>query len=192
MVKDKAARIQEAAIRVIAKKGFYNATIADVAKVAEVAEGTIYLYFKNKDDLLISIFENSMELFIQEVNQELEKCHGPEDKLRKFIDLHLHLVQENQDLAQVLQIELRQSSKFMKEYEGGKFSDYLNIIRGLLKEGQEQRIFRQNLDARILSRAIFGAVDEMALDWIWMKKKKYGLDVCAEQLAKMFLQGVKE
>src|SRR3989338_3175766 len=110
---EKSLRILEAATRVFAKKGFYNSTIADVAKVAEVAEGTIYLYFKNKDDLLISIFEHSMDLFIQEITPKLAECRGPEEKFRRFISLHPHLVQCNQDLAQVLQIELRQSSKFM-------------------------------------------------------------------------------
>lgn len=187
---DKSTRIMEAAIRVFARKGFYNATIADIAKVAEVAEGTIYLYFKNKDDLLISIFENSMDLFIQEVNRQLEGCPGTVEKFRRFVTLHLELVQQNQDLAQVLQIELRQSSKFMKEYEGGKFSEYLNIIREILENGKAEGLFRKTLNDRILSRAIFGAVDEMALDWIWMKKKRYGLETCAEQLADFFLKGI--
>ena len=187
--RDKSLRIMDAAIRVFARKGFYNATISDVAKVAEVAEGTIYLYFKNKDDLLISIFEHSMDLFIQEVNRELEGLNDPKEKLKKFLSLHLRLVQKNPDLAQVLQIELRQSSKFMKEYEGGKFSDYLNVVRSILEEGQEKGVFRKDLDPRILRRAIFGAVDELALEWLLMKKKKYSLETGAEQIGEMFVRG---
>jgi TetR/AcrR family fatty acid metabolism transcriptional regulator len=190
-LKDKSLRIMEAATRVFAKKGFYNATISDVAKVAEVAEGTIYLYFKNKDDLLISIFEHSMDLFIQEVNRELEGVEDPKEKLRRFLSLHLKLVQKNPDLAQVLQIELRQSSKFMKEYEGGKFSDYLNVVRSILEDGQEKGIFRKDLEPRILRRAIFGAVDELALEWLVMKKKKYSLDACSEQISEMFIKGIE-
>lgn len=188
---EKSLRIMEAATRVFAQKGFYNATISDIAKVAEVAEGTIYLYFKNKDDLLISIFEHSMEFFIQEVNKDLEGVADPKEKLKKFIDLHLRLVQKNPDLAQVLQIELRQSSKFMKEYEGGKFSEYLNVVRSILEEGQEKGIFRKELEPRILRRAIFGAVDEMALEWLLMTKKKYSLESCAEQIGETFLRGIE-
>lgn len=186
----KSVRILEAATKVFAKKGFYNSTIADIAKVAEVAEGTIYLYFKNKDDLLISIFENSMELFLQEARKEIEGISDPKEKLKRFIALHLRLVQENPELAQVLQIELRQSSKFMQEYEGGKFSDYLNVVRGILEEGQAKGIFRKGIDPRILRRAIFGSVDELSLEWLLMKKKKYTLESCAEQVSEMFIRGI--
>lgn len=190
-MKNKTIRILDAATRIFAKKGFYNATISDVAKVAEVAEGTIYLYFKNKDDLLISIFEHSMDLFIQEVNRELTGVPDPKEKLKRFLSLHLRLVQKNPDLAQVLQIELRQSSKFMKEYEGGKFSEYLNVVRSILEEGQQKGIFRPEIDPRILRRAIFGAVDEMALEWIWMKRKKYSLEACVEQIGSLFIKGIE-
>ncbi len=189
---EKSERIMEAATRVFAKKGFYNATISDIAKVAEVAEGTIYLYFKNKDDLLISIFEHSMDFFIQEAHQELEGLTDSKDKFRKFLSLHLKLVQENQDLAQVLQIELRQSSKFMQEYEGGKFADYLNVVRAILEEGQAKGVFRADLEPRILRRAIFGAVDELALEWLLMKKKKYSLEACANQISEMFIRGIEK
>ncbi len=190
-LKDKSERIREAAIRVFARKGFYNSTISDVAKVAEVAEGTIYLYFKNKDDLLISIFEHSTDFFIHEVNREIAGIEDPKEKLKKFLSLHLRLVEENPDLAQVLQIELRQSSKFMKEYEGRKFSDYLNIVRTILEEGQEKGVFRKDLEPRILRRAIFGAVDELALEWLLMRKKKYSLDDCSEQIGEMFIKGIE-
>lgn len=188
---DKAIRILDSATRVFARKGFYNSTIADVAKAAEVAEGTIYLYFKNKDDLLISIFEHSMDLFIQEVSRELQGIRDSKEKLKTFLNLHLQLVQKNPDLAQVLQIELRQSSKFMKEYEGGKFAEYLNLVQSILEEGRDQGAFRQDLDARILRRAIFGAVDDLALEWLLMKKKKYSLESCAEQIGEMIIKGIE-
>ncbi|HEX5036547.1 MAG TPA: TetR/AcrR family transcriptional regulator [bacterium] len=187
---EKSLRILDAAIRIFARKGFYNSTIADVAKVAEVAEGTIYLYFKNKDDLLISIFEHSMDLFIAEAQKELEGVADPKEKLQRFIALHLKLVQKNPELAQVLQIELRQSSKFMKEYEAGKLIDYLNVVRGILEEGQSQGVFRKGLDPRILRRAIFGCIDELALEWLLMSKKKYSLEACAEQVSDMFIRGI--
>lgn len=187
---EKSLRILDAAIRVFARKGFYNSTIADVAKIAEVAEGTIYLYFKNKDDLLISIFEHSMDLFIEVAKKELEGIDDPKEKLKKFISLHLRLVQKNPELAQVLQIELRQSSKFMKEYEGGKFSEYLNVVRGILEEGQAKGVFRKDLEPRVLRRAIFGCVDELALEWLLMTKKKYSLETCAEQVGDLFIRGI--
>lgn len=187
---EKSVRIIESAIRIFAKKGFYNSTIADVAKMAEVAEGTIYLYFKNKDDLLISIFEHSIDFFIQEVRPALEPIQDPKEKLKLFLNLHLNLVQNNPELAHVLQIELRQSSKFMKEYEGAKFGEYLSVVQSILEEGKAKGVFRKNIEPRILRRAIFGAVDELALEWLLMPKKKYSLEAAVDQIGEMFIQGI--
>lgn len=187
---DKRQRIMEAATQVFANQGFYNSTVADVAKKASVADGTIYLYFKNKDDLLISIFEQSMDMFIQTARSQLSGVSHPKDKLKIFIALHLELVQNYQDLAQVIQIELRQSSKFMKEYANEKFFEYLGIIEEILKEGQKVGLFKSSLNPVILKRAIFGAVDEMALEWILMKKKRYTVEEAASQLCEMFIDGV--
>ena len=188
---EKYQKIIQAATKVFAQKGFYNSKVSDVAKEAKVADGTIYLYFKNKDDLLISIFENSMDTFTGEIQKIVEGVSDPFEKLRLFIKLHLELVRENQDTAQVLQIELRQSSKFMKEYAATKFRDYLSRISMILEEGQEKGVFKKSINAVIIKRAIFGAVDEMALDWVLMKKKKYTMEEVADQLCSMFIEGLK-
>lgn len=187
---DKRIKIIEAATRVFSEQGFYNSTVADVAREADVADGTIYLYFKNKDDLLISLFEHSMEFFIQAAHEEMATTTNPTEKLKKFVALHLHLVQRNQNLAQVIQIELRQSSKFMKEYANEKFFEYLSIVQKILEEAQSKGIFRRDADPVILKRAIFGAVDEMALEWVLMKKKRYSMDQAADQLCTMFIEGL--
>lgn len=189
---DKRQKIMDAAVIVFALKGFYNSTVADVAREADVADGTIYLYFKNKDDLLISIFEHSMDMFIGAVRHEMELISGPSQKIKSFISLHLKLVQRYQDLAQVIQIELRQSSKFMKEYVNSKFFAYLDILQGIIEQGQREGLFKKSADAVILKRAIFGAIDEMALEWILMRKKRYTIDEVAEQLYLMFLKGIEE
>ncbi|MDL1872024.1 TetR/AcrR family transcriptional regulator [Deltaproteobacteria bacterium PRO3] len=188
---EKYQKIIQAATKVFAQKGFYNSKVADVAKEAKVADGTIYLYFKNKDDLLISIFENSMDTFSGEMQKIVAGVSDPIEKLRRFIKLHLELVRENQDTAQVLQIELRQSSKFMKEYAATKFRDYLGHIALILEEGQAKGVFKKSVNPLIVKRAIFGAVDEMALDWVLMKKKKYTMEEVAEQLCSMFIEGLK-
>ncbi len=188
---EKYQKIIQAATKVFAQKGFYNSKVADVAREANVADGTIYLYFKNKDDLLISIFEYSMDVFTAEVQRQTEGVSDPVEKLARFIKLHLELVRENQDTAQVLQIELRQSSKFMKEYAATKFRDYLNIISQILEEGQARGVFKKSINPFIVKRAIFGAVDEMALEWVLMKKKKYSTEEVAEQICSMFMEGLK-
>ncbi|MBF0492773.1 MAG: TetR/AcrR family transcriptional regulator [Deltaproteobacteria bacterium] len=188
---DKYQKIIQAATHVFASKGFYNAKVSDVAREAEVADGTIYLYFKNKDDILISIFEESIDRFIKAAHDKLEGVNDPVAKLQYFIELHLELVEENQDVAQVLQIELRQSTKFMKEYAAQKFMDYLAIISEAIEEGQKQGLFKKGIQASIVKRAIFGAVDEMALEWVLMKKKKYSLKQVAEQISLMLVEGLR-
>jgi TetR/AcrR family transcriptional regulator, fatty acid metabolism regulator protein len=188
---DKYQKIIQAATHVFASQGFYNSKVSDIAREADVADGTIYLYFKNKDDILISIFENSMDAFIGAVEETLKGMTNPVEKLHSFIRLHLELVQNNQDVAQVLQIELRQSSKFMKEYAATKFRDYLEIISGVLEEGQRLGVFKKEISPAIVKRAIFGAVDEMALEWVLMKKKKYTLREVADQLCLMLTEGLK-
>jgi TetR/AcrR family fatty acid metabolism transcriptional regulator len=188
---NKYQKIIQAATRVFAEKGFYNAKVSDVAREAQVADGTIYLYFKNKDDLLISIFEESMDVFKATVLTQLAQTQDPVEKLGKFIQLHLELVRKNQDTAQVLQVELRQSAKFMKEYAGTKFKEYLAIISSILEEGKVKGLFRSSINPFIVKRALFGAIDEMALEWVLMKKKKYSTDAAAQQLCDLFIEGLK-
>jgi len=188
---EKYQKIIQAATKVFAQKGFYNSKVADVAKEANVADGTIYLYFKNKDDLLISIFEESIDTFTLEVQKQIAGVTDPVEKLARFITLHLDLVRSNQDTAQVLQIELRQSTKFIKEYAGTKFKDYLNIVSDILEEGQAKGVFRKDLNSAIVKRVIFGAVDEMALEWVLMKKKKYSMEEAAAQICAMFIEGLR-
>ncbi len=188
---DKYGRIIEAATKVFSGKGFFKSTVSDVARAADVAEGTIYLYFKNKDDLLISIFEDSMDMFNRELETALNGIDDPAERLRSLIRLHLGLVEKNKELAQVLHVELRQSEKFMREYQGEKFINYLKRIQALIEEGQGTGIFRADADARFIRRSLFGALDEVSLKWV-LGKKKEPLEQCASQLADLFLHGLME
>ena len=187
---DKHEKIIQAAIKVFARKGFYTSKISEIAKEAQVADGTIYLYFKNKDDILINIFEKKMKEIIVKMESALESEKTPLDKLRRFITIHLRLVEENRHLAEVIQIELRQSNKFMKEYVAVKFFEYLNIISSVIKEGQEAGIIRKEVMPGIAKRALFGALDELSLAWVLSKSKKYTLEQTAQQMSELFLNGM--
>ncbi len=187
--RDKYGRIIEAATRIFAEKGFFKATVSDVARAAEVAEGTIYLYFKNKDDLLISIFESSMDMFIREVEQALKGVSDPKERLRTLITLHLGLVENHRELAQVLHVELRASSMFMREYTGDKLRQYLRIIQQIIEDGQKDGTFRKEIDPYVLRRTIFGALDELGLKWV-LSKRKGPLDQFSKQIVDLFLNGL--
>ncbi len=184
-------KILGAAVKIFAKKGFHNSRISEVAKEAGVASGTIYLYFKNKDDILISVFEESLEKLIEDVTTEIEKIEDPKKQLKRFIELHLGMLKNNKQLAEVLQVELRQSHKFMKEYEPKHWIRYLDIIASILKKGQEKGIFNSELSLGIFKRLMFGALDEISLYWIITNKDENYLDKAADQLSTLILSGIQ-
>ena len=187
---DKRERILKAATHVFAQHGFYNSTISEIAKKAAVADGTIYLYFKNKDDLLISLFEAEMANIIHKMKEEIAREEGFENKIRKFIQVHLDLIAENKELAEVLQIELRQSHKFMKEYMGTKLNDYLNIISSIINQGQKEGEVRAEIIPGIAKRILFGALDELSGFWVLSKNKRYSLSLSGQMVGDTFLNGV--
>ena len=189
---DKHKRILDAAIKVFAQNGFYNSKVSEIAKEAGVADGTIYLYFKNKDDILISLFEEEMEKIIQNMKQEIGREEDPLEKLKKFAVVQLNSKKENPDLAAIMEVELRQSSKFMKEYVNKKFIEYLRIISSIIKEGQERGIIKKGIDPIIVSRAFWGALDEVARFWVLSPKKRISLPTSAELISDIFIKGMIE
>ncbi len=189
--KSKHDKIIEGAIKVFAKKGFYNAKVSEIAREANVADGTIYLYFKNKDDILISLFEEKVDLIIHRMEAELNKVDDPMDKIRTFVEHHMRLVRENKSLSEVIQIELRQSSKFMRRYLPVKFLEYLDLIGHIIEDGKRRGVIREDIIPAIAKRAIFGALDEMSLYWVLTRKPKYSLEQSIEQISMFFIDGLR-
>ena len=182
--------IIDAAIQVFAEKGFYLAKVADVARRAGVADGTIYLYFKNKDDILISLFEIKMEEILNRFRNIADSRDSAVIKIRQFIKLHFRLIEEDQKLAEVFQVELRQSAKFLKDYHNQKFIDFLNMIGDILHEGQKNGVFRPDFRINTLKLAIFGALDEIARQWILQEEPKFHLQEAALDLADTVIKGL--
>ena len=187
---NKRSRILKAAVKVFAQRGFYNAKVSQIAKNAGIADGTIYLYFKNKDEILISIFEEEMAKFIAQVHKEIESETDIKSKLQIFVKTHLGFVKKNPKLAQVFQLELRQSNKFIKEYAGSRLKEYLNVAGDVIEEGQRQGVIRKDIHPGLMKRALFGSLDEVATHWVLMKNGKYDLEKSAEQIADIFLSGI--
>jgi TetR/AcrR family fatty acid metabolism transcriptional regulator len=183
-------RILKAAVKIFAEKGFYNSRVSEIAKEANVADGTIYLYFKNKDDILISLFEEEFGRIVENMRKELAKERDPLQKIRIFAITHLSIVSKQQQLGEVLGVEVRQSSKFMKEYINNPFIEYLNLIRSIVIEGQEKGFIRKDLTPGIIKRALFGALDEMARYWVLSTKKKHNTNEAALQISEVFIRGV--
>lgn len=164
--REKRQRIIDAAVEVFAAKGFFGAKVSEIAEAAGVADGTIYLYFRSKDDLLISLFEEKMGEMNRRFAALLGELHSPEAKLRRYIVEHLKMVAEKPKLMQVLTVELRQSARFIKEYSPKAFAKYLALLGSILEEGQKKGIFRSDLDTALFRRALFGAIDEISLEFV--------------------------
>lgn len=189
-VTDKREAILRAAIKVFASKGFFNSKVADIAGEAGVADGTVYLYFKNKDDILHSIFDRAMAEFIAEGKKELEGITAPEARLRKIAELHLERLGADRDLAIVFQVELRGSTKFMQEFSAAGFGEYLDIIRQTFADGQRAGVFRKDMKPVVCAKILYGALDEMVTNWI-LSSKQYPLEPMAGEVLKVFLDGTK-
>jgi len=183
-------KIIQAAAKVFAEKGFYNSRVSEIAKEANVADGTIYLYFKNKDDILISLFEEEFGQIVENIRKELNEEKDALHKIRRFAFAHLSILSKQPHLAEVLGVEVRQSSKFMKEYINKPFIEYLNLLRAVFFEGQDAGLIRKDLTPGIMKRALFGALDEMARYWVLSAKKKHSIQQAAQQISDVFIRGV--
>ncbi|MEC7984694.1 MAG: TetR/AcrR family transcriptional regulator [Myxococcota bacterium] len=184
-------RIIDAAVDVIAEKGYHLSRISDIAKRAQVADGTIYLYFKSKEAILLAIFEEKMGLLISEVNAALLEESDPCSRLKEFIRQHFIHVEAYPALARVLQVELRQSRQFIREYRPEKLWDYLRIVGDIIQQGQQEGVFRADLDPFILQWSLFGTLDELSVQWILSKKReRFNLEQVVHQVSAVFLSGL--
>jgi len=189
--RDKRRHILEAAVSVFAQAGFHKSRVSDIAREADVADGTIYLYFKSKDDILISIFEATMSEMIERVETAISGIDDPLERLRTFALNHMDNVESNRAVAKVLLVELRLSNTFMKEYKPTRLQSYMDVIGRLIAEGQERGTVRQDVNPTIIRRAFFGALDEIAMQWILTPGARYGLQESAEQIADLYVRGLR-
>lgn len=178
------------ALKVFAEKGFFGAKVADIAEDAGVADGTIYLYFRSKDDILISLFEHQMERATQVLREATSQGTTSTDKIGRFIGAYAEMAKENRHAVEVITIELRQSAKFMKEYENPRFAEFLKLIAQVIEEGQQRGELRADIPAPLAARVLFGALDELLLWWVSAKNEKLDIARAGQQLVELVLGGL--
>ncbi|MDT7688917.1 MAG: TetR/AcrR family transcriptional regulator, fatty acid metabolism regulator protein [Acidobacteriota bacterium] len=188
-VGDKREAIMRAATKVFARSGYFNSKVADVAREAGVADGTVYLYFKSKEEILRSIFERNTSEAVRAGREELAKIEDPREKLRRIARHHLERLGADRDLAIVFQVELRGTTKFMEEFSAAGLAEYLGLIREVFEEGQAAGVFRRSLNSKLATKVLFGALDEMATNWI-LSRRRYKLAPLADEVLDIFLGGV--
>ena len=186
---DRAQQIIEAAVRVFARKGYYNSRVSDIAREAGIAAGTIYLYFKTKDDILVTLFRDKMAEFVGALRKAIADEPDAASKVRRLVALHFRMLEENPQLAEGVQVELRQGQKFFRGASSQEIGAYFALIGSMLEEGVAEGRFRSSLPVKVATKMLFGAMDQMATSWV-LGKRGYRLVDTADAVAEIFLQGV--
>jgi TetR/AcrR family fatty acid metabolism transcriptional regulator len=186
---DKHQQIVEAAVRVFARNGYYNSRVSDIAREAGVASGTIYLYFKTKDEILVTLFREKMAAWVAYAREAIADEPDPVAKIRRLVALHFSVLEKDPALAEVVQVELRQGHKFFRGASAHEVSAYFELIGTVLQEGQAAGVFRDDVPVKIATKVLFGAMDQMATSWV-LGKRKHRLTEAAEAVATVFLRGV--
>ncbi len=186
---DKHQQIIDAAVRVFARNGYYNSRVSDIAKEAGIASGTIYLYFKTKDEILVTLFREKMAEFVATVRKAIAAEPDAVAKLRRLIRLHFKLLEEHAEMAEVVQVELRQGQKFFRGASANEVSGYFDLISSVLEEGMAAGLFRNDLPVKTVRKVLFGAMDQMATSWV-LGKRGYKLSETADAVADIFLKGL--
>jgi TetR/AcrR family fatty acid metabolism transcriptional regulator len=187
--REKPQQIIDAAIRVFARNGYYNSRVSDIAREAGVASGTIYLYFRTKDEILVTLFRHKMATWLEFLRQAITDEPDPIAKLRRLITLHFTILEEHPDLAEVVQVELRQGQKFLRGEAAHEVTAYFALIGSVLEEGMTAGVIRPHLPVKVATKMLFGAMDQMATSWV-LGKRGYRLTDTANAVADIFLNGV--
>ncbi|HXG03306.1 MAG TPA: TetR/AcrR family transcriptional regulator [Candidatus Binatia bacterium] len=185
----KPGQIIEAAIRVFARNGYYNSRVSDIAREAGIASGTIYLYFKTKDEILVRLFRDKMAEWVALARREIAAAPDAVGKIRRLVALHFTVLERDPDLAEVVQVELRQGHKFFRGASAHEVSAYFDLIASILQEGIAAGQIRSDVPVKVATKVLFGAMDQMATSWV-LGKRGYRLSDTAEAVATIFLRGV--
>jgi TetR/AcrR family fatty acid metabolism transcriptional regulator len=184
----KRERILRAAVDVFAQNGYFNAKVAEIARAAGVADGTIY-HFDGKEDLLVTIFREHTRNYLQSLETQIANVKRPEERMRIAIRHHLETLGRDRALAIVAQVELRHSLKFMSLLSQQEVADYLRLFRKIVEQGQHEGAFRRTLHPQLVAKSVFGILDEMVTSWI-LSEKEHNLADQAEQIADLILTGL--
>ena len=185
---DKPQQILAAAIRVFARKGYYNSRVSDIAREAGIAAGTIYLYFHTKEDILITLFRKNMAEFVSAVWEAIAEERDAIAKVKRLVSLHFEILERHPDLAAIVQVELRHGQKFFRGPATQEIGGYFALIASVLEEGVAKGLFRTDLPVKVAAKMLFGAMDQMATSWV-LGKRGYRLVDTASDVAALFLQG---
>ncbi|WP_260705550.1 TetR/AcrR family transcriptional regulator [Edaphobacter flagellatus] len=186
---EKYQKILDAAVEVIAERGYFNCPVSAIAKRAGVADGTIYLYFKSKDDVLRTAIDTTFERFYRQVEERFQTLKGPREQLEYIAEVHLASAQVNRSMAILMQTEMRQSAKFIAEFSHHHLVRYIQVVREVIRRGQQEGIFRQDISDGVVAHCMFGAIDELLSSAVFTGRA-YDAKATARQVMDVLMNGI--
>ncbi|MGD2016297.1 MAG: TetR/AcrR family transcriptional regulator [Desulfobacterales bacterium] len=181
--------ILEAAVKVFARQGFYQSTVAQIAREAGVADGTIYLYFKNKDDILVNFFQYKTKQVFERFRVEVNRAENSLDKLHNLIRRHLAEFQRDRDMAILYQVGTHQIDRLAEDQIREMSKMYQDLISEIVEAGQQEGRIRKDLYVGLVKRFILGGVDEVINTWLH-SEREYDLVSMADPLVELFVRGI--
>lgn len=182
--------ILDASVKIFARRGYHRSRVADIAREAGVADGTVYIYFENKEDILVSVFQHLMYEFVEGLTKELRECQDPEEKIETIIRYHLATLGSNPDQARVTQVELRQIDQTINQGISEPLIKYFQLIEEVIEEGKEKGHYRHDINTRTARKVIFGAIDEVVTCWI-MSNNPYNLLDLQQPVFELLVKGLR-
>ncbi|MGG3280219.1 TetR/AcrR family transcriptional regulator [Paenibacillus solani] len=186
---DKYHLILQGALKVFAENGYHRSQVSKIAKAAGVADGTIYLYFKRKEDILIRLFQEKLGELVGKFHESVKGTTDAVEALRTVCSIHFSELESNPELAYVTQIELRQSDLELRKEIGNALKPYIVLIENILEQGIQEQKFRSDLNVKLVRSLIFGAMDEAVTSWL-ISGRKYSLSDQTDDTLSFFLNGV--
>jgi len=186
---EKYKKILEAAIKIFSKYGYHKSTVSQIAKEAGVADGTIYLYFKNKDDILRSFFNYKTKEVFSKFKEEVRQGKNALDKLRRLITYHLKAFESNREMAIVYEVETKRRRHLSDDKIREISNLYQEIVKEIIELGQQEGTIRKDLSIPFLKQFMVGAIDEVITTWLY-SSKKYSLSSMAEPLIDLIIKGI--
>ncbi|PKN62019.1 MAG: TetR/AcrR family transcriptional regulator [Deltaproteobacteria bacterium HGW-Deltaproteobacteria-15] len=182
--------IIQAAIEVFSKKDFKSASISEIAEKAGVADGTIYQYFRNKEDLFFSIPIEKTNEFRSQLELHLEGISGALNKIRKFVWYFLYFFKTNPGYGRILMLEMRVSRSFVKTETYGFLKQSVGQVLDVIIEGQKEGVIRRDTDIYILRHLVLGTLEHMVSRWL-LKGGKYDLLERHQEVSRIIIDGLK-
>jgi TetR/AcrR family fatty acid metabolism transcriptional regulator len=189
MANEKYRKILDAAVAVIAENGYFNSPVSKIAARAGVADGTVYLYFKSKDDMLRTAIDEAYEQFYAAVAEEFERVSDPEARLEVIGRVHLERGAANRNMAILLQTEMRQSATFIAEFSQRHLARYIQLVRTEVKRGQVSGAFRKDVSDGVVAHCLFGAIDQL-LSTAVFTGRDYDAKATVAQVLSVVLRGI--